>query len=459
MMRLREAAEVLGGTLQGGDVRFVAVNSDSRSIAPGELFVALRGERFDGADFVADAVRRGAVAALVHDGSSLPDVSCPLLRVPDTRLALGRLAAWWRRRFSLPLVGITGSNGKTTVKEMTAAILREHAAAADAVLATEGNLNNDIGLPLTLLKLRAAHRYAVIEMGMNHPGEIDYLTHIAAPDVALVNNAASAHLAGLGTVLAVARAKGEIFAGLGRQGVAVINADDPHAALWRELAAPHRVLDFGLETPAVLGCRWEVIEHGIQMVLHTPIGTCPVRLAVPGAHNARNALAAAAIALALEVPLAAIQRGLEQFGGVAGRLQRKVGRQGALLIDDTYNANPASMRAALQVLAQRPGQRIFVMGDMGELGEEATHFHAEIGALARQFGIQHLLALGSDSLAAVQAYGAGAAHFERIEDLCDALDALLAPDVTVLVKGSRFMRMERVVQHCSPRKEETCCSH
>ncbi len=340
-------------------------------------------------------------------------------------------------------------------------------------------------MPLTLLKLRAAHRYAVIEMGMNHPGEIGYLTRIARPDVAIINNAASAHLAGLGTVEAVARAKGEIFAGLPEDGIAIINADDKFAPLWRDLAAPRRVVDFALDAEAAVGACWDVTDFGIHMEIITPDGAVNVHLQVPGAHNARNALAATAAAVALHIPRETIARGLEKFAGVAGRLQRKTGRHGAAVIDDTYNANPDSVRAALQVLAQAPGRRIFVMGDMGELGVHEGSFHAESGVLARQLCIQRLLALGELSRETVRAFGAGAQHFDDVESLCAVLDKELDPATTVLVKGSRFMKMERVVKYMesgewgersegpesgrdtphSPLsashfpEEKTCCSH
>jgi UDP-N-acetylmuramoyl-tripeptide--D-alanyl-D-alanine ligase len=459
MMLLSQAAQVLDGRLVGGDVEFTAVSSDSRSIAAGDLFVALQGENFDGAQFIAAAAQSGAVAALVNDAAYDGSVaSCPLLLVKDTRLALGRLAAHWRMQFAIPVVALTGSNGKTTVKEMLASILREAAGGAGSVLATQGNLNNDIGLPLTLLKLRDTHRYAVIELGMNHPGEIDYLTRITCPDVAIINNAATAHLAGLGSVEAVARAKGEIFAGLAENGIAVINADDQYALLWRELAQPHRVIDFALDAAAAVGACWDVTDSGIQMEITTPEGAAGVKLQVPGAHNARNALAAAAAALALHIPLPVIVCGLEKFAGVAGRLQRRPARCGAVLIDDTYNANPASMRAALQVLAQAPGKRIFVMGDMGELGMGEERFHMEIGAVARRLGIQRLLALGDLSRAAVREFGAGAQHFDSVDDLCAVLEGELAAGTTVLVKGSRFMKMERVVG-CCVQREAACCSH
>lgn len=445
MMLLSQVAQLLGGRLVGEDVEFQGVSTDSRKIVSDDLFVALKGENFDGSEFVAVAANAGAVAALVNE-SDTQTFACPVIMVKNTREALGQLAAQWRCRFSLPVVALTGSNGKTTVKEMLAAILREACHDTDHVLATTGNLNNDIGMPLTLLQLRKHHRYAVIEMGMNHPGEIDYLSRIARPDVALINNAASAHLAGLGTLEAVARAKGEIFAGLSANGIAVINADDSYAPLWRDMARGHRVVDFALDAEAAVGACWDVTAYGIQMEITTPSGMVNVNLNVPGAHNARNALAAAAAAVALHVPLEAIRTGLEAFTGVAGRLQRKPGKNGATVIDDTYNANPASMRAALQVLAQAPGKRIFAMGDMGELGEQERSLHAEIGEFARRLCIQRLYALGELSLEAVQAFGKGARHFANVEDLCDALDAELDANTTVLVKGSRFMKMERVVQ-------------
>jgi len=449
MMLLSQAAKVLGGTLIGADVRFNAVSSDSRAIAAGDLFVALRGDNFDGAAFVAGAAQSGAVAALVNTASyRTAEPPCSLLLVEDTRLALGRLAEYWRAQFAIPVVAVTGSNGKTTVKEMLAAILRQAAGSADAVLATQGNLNNDIGMPLTLLKLRAVHRYAVIEMGMNHAGEIDYLTRLAHPDVAIVNNASSAHLAGLGSVEAVARAKAEIFAGLTEQGTAVINADDVHAPLWRERAGKHAIIEFGLEKQVAVHAQWQPQDYGAHIEAGTPQGNFSANLQVPGVHNVRNALAATAAALALHVPLTAIAAGLEKFSGVAGRMQRKTTRHGAVLIDDTYNANPASLRAALKVLAHAGGKKILVLGDMGELGADAVRLHGEIGAEARRMGIQKLMALGELSVHAVDEFGTGARHFERIEDLFSRLERELDADTTVLVKGSRFMRMERVVQYC-----------
>ncbi len=450
MMLLSQAAQALNGQLAGSDVRYTAVCSDSRKLAQGDLFVALRGEHFDGYDFVAQAAQSGAVAALVNADSYRGEpLAIPLLLVADTRIALGQLAAYWRRQFDIPLVAITGSNGKTTVKEMLAAILREASGSAEAVLATKGNFNNDIGMPHTLLQLNAQHRYAVIEMGMNHPGEIDYLTRIACPDVALINNASGAHLEGLGSVEAVARAKGEILAGLKPHGTAVINADDAYAPLWRTLAGAQPLLEFGLDQQADVSGQWSPSSTGLRLNAQTPSGEFTVGLQVPGAHNARNALAAAAAAIALNVPLETIASGLEKFGGVAGRLQRKAARHGATLIDDTYNANPASLRAAISVLAQADGKRVLVLGDMGELGDGAATFHAEIGQAAREAGIEKLYALGALSANAASAFGDGARHFECVEDLQRALENELDANTTVLVKGSRFMKMERVVQFCA----------
>jgi UDP-N-acetylmuramoyl-tripeptide--D-alanyl-D-alanine ligase len=458
MMLLSQAAQATGGKLVGTDVTLGEISTDTRKLAQGDLFIALRGERFDGYEFVGQAMQNGAAAVMVNADSftALPTIlepQFPILIVDDTRLALGRLAGWWRKQFSIPLVAITGSNGKTTVKEMLASILSEAAGNADAVLATKGNLNNDIGMPLTLLRLNERHGYAVIEMGMNHPGEIDYLTRIAVPDVVVINNASGAHLEGLGSVQAVAQAKGEILVGLEHHGTAVINADDEHASLWRGLAGAHPLLEFGLDRQADVWGTWhpnggQPQNFGLQLDAQTPQGNFTAVLQVPGEHNARNALAATAVAIALNIPLEKIVTGLEKFSGVSGRLQRKAALHGASLIDDTYNANPASVRAAINVLAQAGGKRILVLGDMGELGDDAAAFHAEIGAEARRAGIEKMFALGILSANAVHEFGSGAKHFGNIEDLLDALEKELDANTTVLVKGSRFMKMERVVSYC-----------
>ncbi len=452
MMDLYEAAQATGGTASAEGHFFTGVSTDSRSIATGELFVALKGDRFDGHDYVRDVLARGAAAALVEHGWAMQHgEGLPLVHVADTRLALGGLGGHWRRQFDLPLIGITGSNGKTTVKEMCAAIMREHERRDDldpveVVLATTGNLNNDIGLPLMLLRLSAGHRAAVIEMGMNHPGEIAYLTRLARPSVALINNAQRAHLSGLGSLADVARAKGEIFEGLSDDGIAVINADDPHADLWRQLAAGKSIVSFGMDAAADVRATARTRGFISEIVLTAPQGSVEFDLLVPGRHNAMNALAAAAACLSVGASLGTVAEALSRFGGVKGRLQRRAGRNGALLIDDTYNANPDSMRAAIDVLAGLPGRRILVMGDMGETGEAAGQLHDEIGGYAKSRGIDRLFALGELSVAAAHNFGGGAMHCRTLEELSAALKAELGPDVAVLVKGSRFMRMERVVE-------------
>ena len=446
MMSTHEAARAITGNAQGADAGFSGVSTDSRTIVAGELFVALHGDRFDGHAYVADVLARGAAGAMVNHEFAAAHPGLPLIGVTDTRLALGALAAQWRRRFAIPLLGITGSNGKTTVKEMCAAILRAQFGHADSVLATVGNLNNDIGLPLTLLTLRESHRAAVIEMGMNRAGEIDYLTRLARPSVALINNAQRAHLEGLGTVQNVALAKGEIFVGLPAAGAAVFNADDAQVDIWRELSRDYRQVSFGLDRPADVRGRFTVRGLGGELSIATPWGEIELELAVPGCHGARNACAAAAATLVAGVSPAAVKQGLEGFGGVKGRLQRRAGRAGALVVDDSYNANPDSMRAAIEVLASVPGKCILVMGDMGEVGAAAGQFHDEIGGYAKSHGIDRLLCLGEMSAAAAANFGAGGQHFSNIDDLVRTLLAELGPQTTVLVKGSRFMRMERVVE-------------
>jgi len=450
MMRLSEAAQALHGHVVGDDAAFDAVSTDSRSVQAGDLFVALRGEHFDGHAYVTECLQRGAAAALV---TQAVDGAGPQLVVADTRLALGQLAEYWRGRFAIPLAAVTGSNGKTTVKEMLAAILRAAAGGEEAVLATQGNLNNDIGLPMTLLKLRAQHRYAVAEMGMNHAGEIAYLSGIGKPNVALINNAMPAHLEALGSVEGVARAKGEIFQGLVQDGVAIINADDPFAPLWCELAAPHQVVSFGLEQAADVSADYHLNADGSEIVLKTPQGRATVHLSAAGLHNVRNALAATAAALAIGVALDAVVDGLQQFSGAKGRLQRKAGLDGCTVIDDTYNANPASMRAAIDVLAACPGKRVLVLGDMGELGADAEPLHGEIGQYARAAGLDGLLTLGQMS----RAYGG--THFDTPEQLAEVLRPQLDNTTTVLVKGSRFMRMECVVALITETPQEKEARH
>jgi UDP-N-acetylmuramoyl-tripeptide--D-alanyl-D-alanine ligase len=444
MMDIQEAAVAMAGTPRGENRSFSGVSTDSRKIGAGELFVALRGENFDGHGFVAAAQARAAVAAVVDSQSveSLQDLGLPLIEVADTRLALGALAAHWRARFTLPLIAVTGSNGKTTSKEMLTSILK--AAFGDAVLATRGNLNNDIGLPLTLLALNAGYRAAVVEMGMNHPGEIAALTRIARPTVALVTNAQRAHLAGMGNVESIAAEKGSVFMGLASEGVAVFNADDPWAGLWRSQSANRPVMCFSFERAAEVNGR--CLARGLenQLVISALGEQVEVSLALPGAHNARNALGAATAALAAGVSLAAVRDGLAAFRGIKGRLQRRTGLNGSVVLDDTYNANPDSVRAGIDVLAATIGKKILVLGDMGEIGDMTGQFHDEVGGYAKSQGVDLLLALGDSSPLAASNFGTGGQHFKKIEDLIEALIRELTPETTVLVKGSRFMRMERV---------------
>ena len=446
-MDMREAARAAGGEARGANARFVAVSSDTRTLAEGALFVALRGERFDGHTYLAAAGARGAVAAMVERRAPAADSDSPLplLIVEDTRLGLGRLAAYWRSKFTLPLIAVTGSNGKTTVKEMIAAILAEHAGPARAY-ATPGNLNNDIGVPLTLLGLRAQHACAVVELGMNHAGETAYLAAIAQPTVALVNNAQREHQEFMHGVEDVAREHGAVFSALPADGVAVINADDDYAEYWRGVCAPRRVLDFGIDRPAAVGGRYVLRDFASEIVLRVPQGEAPVSLQAAGVHNVRNALAAAAAAAAAGVGLDAIARGLARFRPVRGRLQKTNGKHGAVVLDDTYNANPDSVIAAIEVLARSGGRKFLVLGDMGEVGAQGAAFHAEIGRHAHARGIDRLYLLGEACAHAAAAFGEGARHYGDVGALLAELEPGLGAGVTVLVKGSRFMRMERVVQ-------------
>jgi UDP-N-acetylmuramoyl-tripeptide--D-alanyl-D-alanine ligase len=428
------------------DASFEGVSTDSRSVPAGALFVALRGDTFDAHDFL-DQVAAKNVAAVVVD--KLPEnFPLPALVVPDTLAALGRIGNAWRSQFAMPVIGVTGSNGKTTVKEMIAAILAA-AFGEEARLATQGNLNNEIGVPLTVMRLDAAHRAAVVELGMNHPGEIARLAAIAAPTVALVNNAQREHQEFMHTVEAVARENGSVFAALPAQGVAVFPGDDEYTALWRELADGHTVLTFGLSEACDVRATYTPNSFGADLVVSSSFPqqqTFTIKLSAAGEHNVRNALAACACALAAGIGQDAIVRGLEAFAPVSGRLQRKQAVCGATVIDDSYNANPDSVRAAIDVLAQSAAPRILVLGDMGEVGTQGPEFHEEIGAYAASRGIETVLVTGA---LARHMTGAGAQHFEQFDDLLAALDKQLGSksDATVLVKGSRFMKMERVVQH------------
>ncbi|MET0202833.1 MAG: UDP-N-acetylmuramoyl-tripeptide--D-alanyl-D-alanine ligase [Casimicrobiaceae bacterium] len=441
------AARVVAGRAVGASVRFTRVTTDSRKLMPGDLFVALAGERFDGHDFVAAALSQGAAAAMVADTRVDIAPRGALIAVPDPLVALGRLASHWRAQFDIPLAIVVGSNGKTTVKEMTASILRTHYGAG-AVLATEGNLNNAIGLPLTLLQLSDRARAAVVELGMNHRGETRELAAIAQPTIAVVNNAQREHQEFMASVDEVAAEHADAVRALRPRGVAVLNADDAHVATWRAAASRVGVgvTTFALAAAADVKAAAELRFDRSLLAIATPAGACDVTLAVPGAHMARNALAATAAALAAGASLDAVKRGLEGFRAVAGRLVARHAMHGAIVLDDTYNANPDSMRAAIDVLAAAPGAPCLVMGDMGEVGEQGPAFHREIGEYARERGVVRLYALGTLAREAVAAFGEGALHFDAIEALVDAVSRDAAAGTTMLVKGSRFMRMERVVQ-------------
>ncbi len=425
-----------------GAVAFTGVSTNSKTVEPGNLFVALRGERFDAHDFIADVVARGAAAVVVEQ---LPaGIAVPGLVVSDTRHALGQIANLWRKRFDIPVIGVTGSNGKTTVKEMIASILAA-AFGEDNYLSTRGNLNNEIGVPLTLFRLDARHRAAVIEMGMNHPGEIARLAEIAEPTVGLVNNAQREHQEFMASVAAVAEENGAVIKSLGAGACAVFPADDVYASLWQGYAGSRKMVTFGLANSPSVICSWRPQAFGSQLTVLTQGQTFELTLAAAGVHNVRNALAACAAALAIGIEIPAIVRGLQSFAPVAGRLQKKQAANGALVIDDTYNANPDSVRAAIDVLATAPGPRMLVLGDMGEVGSEGVAFHQEIGAYARQRHIDQLFTLGALARHASQAFGNEARHFDDMDTLNDEV-AHLPSGASVLVKGSRFMQMERVVQ-------------
>ncbi|MGE0557115.1 MAG: UDP-N-acetylmuramoyl-tripeptide--D-alanyl-D-alanine ligase [Burkholderiales bacterium] len=445
-MTLAQAAIAINGELRSADIGFERVCTDSRAVSRGDLFVALRGERFDGHRFIESAVAAGAVAALVdraHVGPELDHV--PHAAVDDTTVALGALAAHWRTRFDIPLIAVAGSNGKTTVKEMIAACLRAHFGDA-AVHATRGNLNNHIGLPLTLLALRSAHRVCVVEVGMNHPGETAQLARIAAPTIAVINNAQREHQEFMRSVADVAEEHASLVRALPQSGVAVFCADDDHAGVWRAAAGTRAVRDFGLDDAAQVHARCSLGAATSHIAVAVPGGAVEFDLPLPGEHNVRNALAAIAAATAAGATLGACARALGCFAAVKSRLQVKTGLKGATLIDDTYNANPDSVRAAIDVLARAPGRRLMVLGDMGEVGEQGAAFHQEVGAYARAAGVDGLFTLGEQAALAARAFGAGARHYPRIEDLLADIEGALGPQVTLLVKGSRFMQMERVVR-------------
>jgi UDP-N-acetylmuramoyl-tripeptide--D-alanyl-D-alanine ligase len=451
-MQLAEAASLLDVRCTAADVAFTGVSTDTRRLEPGTLFFALQGPNFDGHDFVEAARAQGAAAAAV---SRECDTGLPLLRVADTRLALGRLAMHWRNRFDLPVIAITGSNGKTTVRAMTAAILSR----CGQTLSTHGNLNNDIGLPLTLARLSADDEYAVLELGANHPGEIAYLAGLARPTIAVVTNAGAAHLEGFGSLEGVARAKGEVFAGLGPDGVAVINAEDAYAPLWRQLAARCRVVDFGFVETAAVHAAWEGGADESDIRMQTPLGEIELRLPLPGRHNVLNALAAAAVSLAAGAGLAAVCEGLESLTPVAGRFSRRRLPGGVTVIDDTYNANPDSLQVALEVLALASGETWLVLGDMGELGAGSADLHRTAGRTARELGIDRVYALGPLARETAAAFGGPGGAFAELDELLAALRRDLSGPLHILVKGSRRMRMEQVVDALAVWLGDTAVQH
>lgn len=452
-LSLDEVARLVAGTTRHPAVEISGVSTDSRSLHPGELFVALRGLRHDGHDAVPEAMARGAVAVVVS--RPMPSSSIPQVVVGDTREALGCLAQGWRLRHSCPVIGITGSNGKTTTKELVAAILRRRG----PILATRGNLNNHIGVPLTLFGLGPEHHAAVIEMGANAMADIADLADIARPTIGIVTLCGPAHLEGFGSIENVAIAKGRIFEALPADGIAVINADDRFAADWRAATTAGKIVTFGLGDGAdVTASKIEFggPGEGIRFHLHSPWGEADVRLTLDGEHNVRNALAASAAAMSAGADLADVVAGLADAAPVKGRLVLRTGHSGARVIDDSYNANPASLAAALAVLARAGGRRWLVLGDMGELGTAETSAHVEAGVQARAAGIERLFTLGPRARLAAASFGPGGEAFDDLDALHATLAAAITAEVTVLVKASRMMGLDRLVERLSAEVMAPC---
>jgi UDP-N-acetylmuramoyl-tripeptide--D-alanyl-D-alanine ligase len=449
-VRLAEVAEFLSAKHRGENVPFQFVSTDTRTLQPGDLFVALVGDRFDGHEYIELAIEKGACAVVI---SKAMDVSVPYLQVKDTTRALGRLALYNRQKFNKDLVAVTGSSGKTTVKGMMATLLRQQ----NEVLVTRGNFNNHIGAPLTLLRLNHTYDYAMLELGASAEGEIGYIANLAKPTVAIITNADSAHLEGFGDLETIVRTKGEIIGALPDTGTAILNFDSPYFSQWKEMTENRAVISFGCSEDAdVYATDIELDPIGCcQFTLHTGEESAPVHLHILGKHNVFNALSCAAACVALKMPLALIVSGLQAFQGVEGRLIEKQGLQGCTVIDDTYNANPASVRAAIDVLSSRSGHRIFVMGDMAELGVETQLAHAEMGAYACKGNIDEFFSIGEFSRGAADAFGENAHWFASNESLLRFLKSQLKPDTTVLVKGSRSARMDRVVSEIIIKDQET----
>lgn len=440
MMKLSEAARILHAQLRGQDAAFNGVSIDTRTLQPGQLYIAIRGEKLDGHDFISQAIQAKAAGAMVSQDNI---EGLPVVKVANTRQALADLARFHRQQFNLPIIAVTGSCGKTTTKALLTSVFGQ----AGKVLSNVKSFNNDIGVPLTLLELTHQHQYAITEMGANHAGEIAFLTHLVHPSVAIITNAAQAHLEGFGDLDGVACAKGEIFQGLSAQGVAIINADDNYADFWRQLAGSRKVITFGVEKPADVSARHIQYNENGQPSFELWIAgqSAPVQLQLMGKHNVHNALAAAAAGHALALPLPVIQAGLNSASAEKRRLVEQRSPQGAVIIDDSYNANPLSVRAAIELLALRAGERILVMGDMRELGEKAVLYHQEIGEAAKNSGIQQLFCYGDLTRHTAAAFGKKAYFFADRDELIQALKPQLREQVTVLIKGSNSMQMDQVV--------------
>lgn len=451
-MQMQQCQGWVEGSILSHAGDFCGVATDSRSLKPGSLFVALVGDTFDAHNFLHEVAAAGAAALVVAhntDPAKLAGISIPVLRVQDTKSSLCQIARGYRTQFTCPVIGVTGSNGKTTVKEMIAAILQ--AAHPSNYLATRGNLNNDIGVPLTVLRMDAMTQVAVVELGMNHPGEIEFLSSIAMPTVGLVNNAQREHQEFMESVHAVAVENGAVIRSLPKNGSAVFPADDPYTSLWEGYAAEAGVTDvvtFGLRNNASVWGDYVAGDFGCKLTVHTRQGDFVVELSAAGEHNVLNALAAVACALAAGIGLDAVAQGLAAFSPVAGRMQRKASQNGMLVIDDTYNANPDSVRAAIDVLARidKCGKRILVLGDMGEVGDQGPAFHAEIGKYAADKKIDVVLTMGDLARATTERFGCARWHCATREELHSALVEHLDSKAAVLIKGSRFMKMEQTVQ-------------
>lgn len=451
-MQLSEITRMLKARLIGKDADFHGVSLNSSTIQTGQLFVAYKGKNADGHDFLDQAKEQGAAAALVmHE----VDSTLPQIVVNDVRTSLGEIASYYRQQLTMPIIALTGSCGKTTTKTLISKVLSRKG----KVHATEGTLNNDYGMPLTLLNANKKDDFVVLELGANHPQEIAYLTYIARPTIALITNAGPVHLEGFKSVEGVAKGKGEIFLGLAQNGMAIINVDDQFANYWKEIAAGNPYITFGLNSGAdIYADEIKIQTDGsTDFQLHTLSGSGHVHLALIGKHNIMNALAATAVGIAAGVPMEQICAGLSEVASVDKRLMARVGLNGLTIIDDTYNANPRAMEIAVQVLMDLEGEKVFVTGDMGELGEDAPKYHRELGEMARQAGVNRLYAVGELSEHTARAFGAGGSHFRDQATLIDALRAELKPTVCMLVKGSRSAKMENVVQALLPQQERSLC--